>query len=289
MSEIVTTAEGFGLSCTRTGKGDSLLLGLHGGPGGGGGGYLEPLHRLAGDDRTVVTFDQLGTGESTVPPPDYQWTVEKAAADVEAVRAHYGVDQVELLGHSWGGMLALEYALTFPGRVSRLVLSNTGASVPRVVTEYFRQLIDLLPPRDAAAALTADLLGDHGNPQFTTAVTRWLAAYATAGEETAEVLDSGPAGTGLWGDRLWFATAALRDWDVEDRLGEIAVPALVIHGGRDMSTVDVNRVMAEGIPDCEWITLQRGGHDLVDEPCVGAYLAILGAFLDGWNDKEETG
>ncbi|MFI6317105.1 alpha/beta fold hydrolase [Nonomuraea sp. NPDC050556] len=284
---MIVPSAGHKLFCQVSGEGDALLLGLHGGPGGDGCAYMDPLHRLAGPDRRVVTFDQLGTARSQVPAEPYPWSVERAVADVEAVRAHFGAERVDLLGHSWGGMLALQYTLDHPDRVGRLVLSNSAPSAARITTEFFRQIIDLLPPREAAAALTADALGDHGDPAFTSAVTRWLAAYSTNFQDTealsAEALDPGPAGLGLWGDRLWFATAALRGWDVEERLAEIGAPTLAIHGGRDMSSKETNRVLAEAIPGCEWLTMNRNGHGMFDEPNVEVYLTIVDSFLKGWN------
>lgn len=287
-SERVTTVDGFELHCEISGSGGSLLLGLHGGPGGDGGGYLAPLHRLAGPHRTVVTFDQLGTGRSDTPPADYVWTVAGAVADVDAVRRHVGAERADLLGHSWGGLLALQYVLDHPERVNRLVLSNTSPSAAWITASFLRQLLDLLPPDQLAAAVTADALGDHDDPSFRAAVARWLSAYDTAGDDAAareatrEALAPGPAGTGLWGDRLWFATTALRGWDVKARLPEITAPTLAVHGGRDMSGPDVNRVLAECIPDCEWLTLQRNGHGAFDAPNAGTYLAVVESFLDGW-------
>lgn len=304
---VVTTDEGFRLSCTVSGSGGRLLIGLHGGPGGDGGGYLDPLHRLAGADRTVVTFDQLGTGKSDVPGPEYEWTVRGAAADVEAVRRHFatelgerlggGLGATEILGHSWGGMLALQYVLDRPSRADRLVLSNTAASTARITIGFLDQLRATLSASETAAAITADMLGDHDSPAYRSAVTRWLARFATEGDmdaaelATAEALSPGPAGRGLWGYRLWFADGALRDWDVEARLAEIAVPTLVVHGGRDMSDASTNRVMAEGIPGAEWLTLNHNGHTIFEAANADCYLALIRAFLDGWplSAEEESG
>lgn len=298
----VRTTQGFTLDCRASGgcraggEGGRLLLVLHGGPGGDGAGYLRALHRLAGPDRTVVTFDQLGTGGSQIPPPSYAWGIDRAVDDVDAVRAHFGAEGVDLLGHSWGGMLALQYTLDHPDRVRRLVLSNTAAGAAAITAGFLRQLLDLLPADEAVAALTADALADHDDPRFRSAVVRWLAAYSTNGDPVSaeasvdEALAPGPAGLGLWGDRLWFATAALRGWDVEPRLKEISAPTLVLNGGRDMSDPAINQALADGIRDSEWITLNRNGHIMFDEANVRVCLTIIASFLDGWSapaDQEE--
>lgn len=283
----VTGADGFTLHTVVSGSGDRVLLGLHGGPGGDGGDYLKPLHRLTSSSRKVVTFDQLGTGQSDVPPEDYAWTLAAAVADVEAVRRASGADRIDLLGHSWGGMLALQYALDHPDRVGRLVLSNTTASTARITLDFIAQVSTLMPPAQACAAVTADALGEHTSPDYLDAVAKWLEHYYTEEEAalqtlTAEALDPGPAGRGLWGDRLWFANGALRGWDVEPRLGEITAPTLIIHGGTDMSSPQSNQALAQGIRHAEWLTMNNNRHEVFDVANAPVYLAIISAFLNGW-------
>jgi proline iminopeptidase len=286
----VENPDGYRLVCDVSGTGDTTVLALHGGPG-GGSEYLRPIHRLSGSHRRLVTFDQLGTGRSAVPSDTYEWSVERAAADVDAVRAGMGVDQVDVLGHSWGGMLALQYVLDFPTRVRRLVLSNTVTSTARMTAAFLRQVLEVAPIREAAAALTADALGDHTAPEFITTTRAWLATYMTGDSDAvepqvAEIAAPDAGALGLWGTRLWFADGPLRTWDVEDRLGEIAAPTLAIHGGRDASDASINRVLAEGIRSCTWVTLQLDSHDSHDGPHANAYLSIVDSFLNDWHRTE---
>ncbi|AUA08293.1 alpha/beta fold hydrolase [Streptomyces sp. SID8382] len=283
----VTGPDGHALHTVVSGDGGHALIGLHGGPGGAGGDYLKPLHRLASPARKVVTFDQLGTGQSDTPPADYAWTLSAAVADVDAVRRACGAERIDLLGHSYGGMLALQYTLDHPDRVGRLVLSNTTASSGRITLDAIAQLSTLMPPAKACAAVTADALGEHSSPDYLEAVAKWLGRYGTADEEglaalAAEALDPGPAGHGLWGDRLWFANGAVRGWDVEPRLGEITAPTLVIHGGSDMSSPESNRALAHGIRHAEWLTMNNNSHDMFEAHNVATYLGIIREFLNGW-------
>ena len=96
------------------------LLCLHGGPGSTHLG-LTPLEQLA-DERRVVLYDQLGSGNSSKPSDPSLWTVDLFLAELANVRDALGLDRVHLLGHSWGGMLAQEYALTQPDGLASLVL-----------------------------------------------------------------------------------------------------------------------------------------------------------------------
>ena len=102
------------------------LLCLHGGPGSTHLG-LTPLEQL-GDERRVILYDQLGSGNSSKPSDPSLWTVELFLAELANVRDALGLDRVHLLGHSWGGMLAQEYALTQPDGLVSLVLSSTLSS-----------------------------------------------------------------------------------------------------------------------------------------------------------------
>ena len=111
--------------------------------------YLQPLEEMHTTGREVVFYDQLGCGASDYPREDYDWSLELFLEELDAVRAAAGIDRCHLLGHGWGGMLALEHTLREPGGVASLVLSSAIASVPR----WRRELVPLIKAlRDTPAA-----------------------------------------------------------------------------------------------------------------------------------------
>ncbi|MEU6258861.1 alpha/beta hydrolase [Streptomyces sp. NPDC047043] len=120
----VVADDGVRLWAARSGgDGDPLVL-CHGGPG--LWDYFEDLAELLADLTPVVRWDQRGCGRSqrSVAGP---WTSERFVADLDAVRRHFGLERMRLLGHSWGAYLALSYALAHPERVSGLVyVAGTG-------------------------------------------------------------------------------------------------------------------------------------------------------------------
>ncbi|MDW4909964.1 alpha/beta fold hydrolase [Streptomyces sp. ADMS] len=121
-TETVRTDDGTGLWARRSGQGEPLAL-CHGGPG--LWDMFEDVTGLLGDVASVVRWDQRGCGRSD--PSDGPWTTERAVADLDAVRGHFGLERMTLLGHSWGAQLALSYALAHPERVRALVyVSGTG-------------------------------------------------------------------------------------------------------------------------------------------------------------------
>src|ERR1700758_2817988 len=108
------------------GSGAVPLLALHGGPG-STHNYFAPLEQLA-DRRPVVLYDQIGCGRSD-RPTDIEWSVDVFRDEVRAVRDQLGLEQIHLLGTSWGGMLALENVLSGAHGIVSLVLSSTLANV----------------------------------------------------------------------------------------------------------------------------------------------------------------
>ncbi|MGE0725259.1 MAG: alpha/beta fold hydrolase, partial [Alphaproteobacteria bacterium] len=135
---MVELAEGHRVATYRYGDGDEPLLLLNGGPGLPCDYLREPHAPLADRGYRVIAFDQLGTGRSDKPDDAALWTIGRYAREVEAVRVGLGLGRVHLLGHSWGGWLAIEYAVTHPDALKTLTLAGTCADIPHLVTELNR-------------------------------------------------------------------------------------------------------------------------------------------------------
>lgn len=130
------------------------ILLIHGGPG-STSDILEPLADLAASGRQVVFYDQLGAGRSDRTHDPALWTIDTFVDEVQAVRDHLGLDEVHLFGHSWGGMLALEYALRQPAGLRSLVLASALVSASLFAAEADRLVSDLPASWQRALARTA--------------------------------------------------------------------------------------------------------------------------------------
>ncbi len=128
------------------------LVLLHGGPG-VPSDYLEPLEQLAADGREVIRYDQLGCGRSDHPDDPALLQVQRFVAELAEVREALGLDRLHLYGQSWGGMLALEVALSGAPGIASLVLSNAPASMPLWVAETMR--LRRVLPAEVKAGLDA--------------------------------------------------------------------------------------------------------------------------------------
>ena len=267
--------------CSAGSEAGVPLLCLHGGPGGTHRGLtvLEPL----ADERLVVWYDQLGSGNSSKPSDPSLWTVELFVEELANVRAALGLDEVHLLGHSWGGMLALEYALTQPAGLVSLVLSSTLSSAELWREEALRLRAEL--PDGVRDALDAhEQAGTTDDPAYEAAMLEFLHRHLCRLDPWPPLVEEMMHSTNLevynamWGPSESHPTGVLKGWDVTERLGEIAVPALVLCGRYDEATPRQAEVLASGLPHAELAVFEESSHTApIEEP--EAYLSVVRAFL----------
>ena len=109
------------------------IIAVHGGPG-GAHDYLEPLMGLA-DERAVILYDQLDCGNSDRPGKPTNWTIERFSAEIDALRTTLDLGRFILLGHSWGAVIALDYAAHAGEDLAGLILASPLISTPRWVAD----------------------------------------------------------------------------------------------------------------------------------------------------------
>ncbi|NKK75209.1 proline iminopeptidase-family hydrolase [Rhizobium leguminosarum bv. viciae] len=136
--QVGIAVDGYRIRAYGFGKGVNTVLCLNGGPG-LPCDYLREAHLCLVDQGCrVVAFDQLGTGTSDRPDDVSLWTIDRYVAETEIVRRELGLGKVHILGHSWGGWLAIDYALTHPENLASLVLADTVACIPHLASELER-------------------------------------------------------------------------------------------------------------------------------------------------------
>ena len=233
---------GYTIAYRVYGSGSRTLVGLHGGPG-PSSAYIERLNEVLGEDMRLVLYDQLGSGDSDWPEDPSLWQVQRFIDELETVRTTLELGSVSLYGQSWGGMLALAYALDFPQNVEALVLSNTYANGRAYLLDISDHRVSLGAERHAAM-LRHEGAGTLEDPEYLDAVAELYARYvyrsspydaATSRAELEELTAKyfpamGPA-YALWGPHEFMGTGPQAHFDITDRLGEIAVPALIVCRG----------------------------------------------------------
>jgi proline iminopeptidase len=243
------------------GRGYPLLL-MHGGPSADHTTML-PFRRCA-DRFTLVFYDHRCNGRS-VGAPASSMTWENLTADADALRQRLGFDRWAVLGHSFGGHVAMEYALRYPDRVSHLVLLDTGGD------SHWSQ-------QHAAA-----LLASRGySPEKVELVRRWFNGEFTHKEYFRIFMRIGDAYCsqpsllllaralieGGWRARMrpeafiFASHHLLKGWTVMDRLGEITAPTLVMAGRDDfVFPPECQLELAAGIPGARLRIIERAGHN----------------------------
>ncbi len=242
------------------------LLVLHGGPG-MPHDYLEPLEKLADTGRPIVFYDQLGCGNSDQPHDPSLWTVELFLGELATVRQELGLEDIHLLGHSWGGMLAMEYALTQPAGIASLILSSSPASIPQWIAEANRLREDL--PQEVEETLR------HHEEVGTTDELAYEEAMMVFYQRHLCRLDPWPEPLmrtfakleanlevyyTMFGPSEFHATGTLKEWDIRDRLGEIQAPTLVTSGRYDEATLTIAETVHRGIAGSEWVIFEQSAH-----------------------------
>jgi L-proline amide hydrolase len=258
------------------------LLTLHGGPG-VGHDYIEDLAELAFDTRRVILYDQLGCGRSDQPDDTSLWRVERFVEEVGTVRKELGLDRIHLLGQSWGGMLALEYALTQPKGLVSLILASTLSSMPLWVSEANR-LRRELPPDVQATLERHEAAGTTDDPEYQQTMLafyeRHVIRVVPMPANVKRSLDqAGQVYFTMNGPSEFHVTGVLKDWDVTDRLSEIHVPTLITSGRYDESTPVINEVLHNGISNSEWVIFENSSHMAhVEEPEL--FMPTVRAFME---------
>jgi len=140
------------------------LMCLHGGPG-ATHDYFTPLEAMTTTGRRVILYDQLGWGNSDHPHNPSMWTVTLFLDELKLICRSLGLERVHILGHSWGGMLAMEYALTQPAGLISLILTDTLASMPQWIAEA-KRLIAKLPPKVQQTLRKHEAAGTTNSPEY---------------------------------------------------------------------------------------------------------------------------
>ncbi|GIU98622.1 MAG: alpha/beta hydrolase [Actinomycetota bacterium] len=225
--------------------GARLYVEVHGEPGdeplvlleGMGGdipGWGRTIPRLAAE-HLVVAYDHRGNGRSIAP--DGPATMDTFVEDCLAVMDAFGIERAHVYGQSFGGMVAIELGLAHPGRVRSLVLAATHAGSAHAVPGRGRA------PKD--------------RPWLQLYAPSFAAAYPDRVEEEQRAARRRPRHPE--GERR--QCEAVRAWDAWDRLGELRMPVLVLHGDEDQLIDVANaRALAERIPRAELAIIEGAGH-----------------------------
>jgi proline iminopeptidase len=265
---------GVELFVRRVGQGVPTVV-LHGGPG-AHHDYLLPAFDALAEGRELIYYDQRGGGRSPVARDvPVGWT--EHVADLDALRTTWGIERLTLAGYSWGGLLALLYAVSYPGRVGRLALISP-APAWRAARDQFEGAFatrNLDPAfQEARRQLRESGLRERDPAAFQQRIFELSVAPYFFDPDRARDLTPFRV-TGRTQQEVWHS---LGDFDLRPRLPELrGIPALVLHGEEDPIPIEAARTAASLI-GAEFHALSRCGHVPYVE-AFDAFRSLVGGFL----------
>lgn len=288
-------ADGTRLFFRKVGRGERVIVFLHGGPGlniGNGGYDMEPL----GQKRTLLMYDQRGGGRSEIITDPKLLTAEYHVRDLEALRQHFKIERMTLVGLSWGAGLAVLYAEAHPERVERLLLvspispartpffeermTKINALIGSAGVSRMNEIRQALPQAsdNEARALCREWFGLSSPPYF-------VKPEAFTSERSNRICDAPPASLR---NRFVVVSATLEslgDWDFRPLLARLQIPALVVEGAQTNVPLDATREWAATMPNARLLLIPDAGHvHFIEQPA--AFFGAAEQFLGGKFPKE---
>ncbi len=240
------------------GKKTPLIL-LHGGPG-STHNYFEVLDSVAiEDDRPLIMYDQIGCGNSYIEGHPEMFNADVWMEELMSLREHLSLDEVHILGQSWGGMLAIWYAIEKqPEGVKSFILSSTLSSAKLWRKEQYRR-ISYMPSAMQEAIRKADEANDYTSKEYLAALDVFMESYCAGKftEADPECLTR-PKKSGTesyivgWGQNEFTPTGTLSHYEFTDRLHEIKQPCLITSGQIDLCSPFIAKTMYDGIENSAW-------------------------------------
>jgi proline iminopeptidase len=271
------------------GRGQSIIV-LHGGPD-FDHSYLLPDLDLLADGFRLIYYDQRGRGKSADNVLPEEVTLASDVDDVDKVREHFHLQSPTLLGHSWGAVLALEYALRHPERVSHMILMNPAPASASDLAAFRKAYVqELGAVMDRQRDIVASAAYKEGDPEAVAARYRIHFKHALKRSEDYEklmaVMKAGFISQEKEGilkaraveDRLMLETWQLDGYDLLPKLRDLNIPTLVIAGDHDLIPVEIAAHVARALPNARLVTLRDCGHFSYLE-CAVEVREVLNDFL----------
>ena len=270
------------------GKGNGVpLLIIHGGPGSSSCLYPATLAGV-GASRPVVMYDQLGSGNSDrTTNLGRDGVLSRFVAEVAAIRSELGLDELHLVGHSWGAAVALEYLLSGHATgVRSVIFVGPLISTSRWIQDA-NALVGMLPAETQQAVAAATASGKFDTPEFNAANDVFMAQFLSRRmPELRNFTDctASPRAFNfelyeyMWGPSEFVSTGTLRDYDRIGRLSEIAIPTMFLVGQYDEARPETMREFQALVPGSVVKVIPDAAH-LVNVDQTGAFNEAIAEFL----------
>lgn len=257
------------------------LIVLHGGPG-GTHVKMKPLEALA-DERSVIFYDQLGSGRSDRPNDKSLWVKERFVEELGQIREALGLTELHILGHSWGTMLAASYLLNKPKGIKSVIFSSPCLSAPKWAEDQDEHRKEL-PIQIQEILLKCEQEGTTSSEEYKEAMKEFYKRFVYRLDYRAEEWDAPYAQSNpevyetMWGPSEFYTTGNLKTFDVTPQLHEINIPALFTCGRYDEATPKTVEAQSKLIEGARFHVFENSSHTtyIEDEK---EYIQVVSDFL----------
>jgi proline iminopeptidase len=245
--------------------GKAPLLLIHGGPG-SSHNYFELMDDYADTGRQLIMYDQVGCGKSSLPEDESIYVKETWAEELIALRKYLHLDEIHMLGQSWGGMLEMFYLTQYAhAGIKSVMIDGSPASI-KLWTKEQHRLISYLSYEDRAAIAEAERTGDFSGPKYLAANDRYMERYcwddptADSPEPLRRPTNGKRASLIAEGPNEFTENGTISDFEVTDDLHKIDVPVLVTNGTDDLCTPLIAKSVYDHIPGAKWHLFANSRH-----------------------------
>lgn len=288
----IVTPDGVKLFYKVVGSGPEVLIVVHGGPGNTMHSVLADFAPLA-SGRTVIYYDQRGNGGSDLVRGRDKLAMAKHVADLEAVRKHFRLDKVTLLGNSWGGILISFYAAAHPDRVERMILHHPGYPTQELLFEGAREIQRRINSRYSEEqrkrwAFVSNRRNwlEAKDPRalcrefFTMLLPTYVASEESMGKFKGDVCAGSEAAVRNQQFANHEAWQSLGAFNVLPSISVVKAPILIIHGAADPIPVRSSEAWATNFPNARLLLIKNAGHvSQVETPEI--FFSAVETFLKG--------
>jgi proline iminopeptidase len=289
----IETPDGVRLFYKVAGSGPETLIAVHGGPG-------NSLSSIAPDfvplekQFTIIYYDQRGNGYSDLIDDPAKLSLDRHVADLDAVRAHFGLRKMKLLGNSWGGLLVAAYASAHPDRIERMVMHDPAPPTRAMIVQTSDELGDrarrrLDPEKRRRLGQLFD--GEHreNSPDPRGDCREWaslLLPLMTAGSPVSPIKGDVCDGTDQAlrlqqkvNGQIWSTRG---DFDLRPGMAAVTAPVLIIHGEADYIPLEGSRAWAASMPNARLLLIAGAGHTPQGEQPQIFFPAVEAFLKGGW-------
>jgi proline iminopeptidase len=261
--EVFVRADNAQLFCKVIGKGDPIVV-IHGGPG-LSLDYLFPQMARLAKTHLVIFYDQRACGRSTGEINSNSMQIAPFLDDLECLRKSFGFKKMTVLGHSWGGFLAMKYAIAHPGSVDRLILLNTMPPSSEDLSLFLEEYVRRTSPYQEDLKAIKETQGFiNGDPLTIARYYQTIFRTYCYRPEKSDLLNlrmnPNASLNGFKVHEALCQNTLLRSFNLYDLLKHLKMPTLIIHGESDPIPHITAQKIHEHIPHSKYILLKECGH-----------------------------